>query len=94
MIAYLINLKRANDRLISAREEFDKVNIFFNLEIAVDGKELLLPHKNYSEVKYNLLHGKRTNLGELGCYLSHLNVLKKFLSTNEDFALVLSLIHI
>ena len=88
VIAYLINLKRANDRLISAKEVFDKVGINFNLEIAVDGKELLLPHKNYSEVKYNLLHGKRTNLGELGCYFSHLNVLKKFLSTNEDFALV------
>ena len=77
MIAYLINLKRANDRLISAKEVFDKVGINFNLEIAVDGKELSLPHKNYSELKYNLLHGKKTNLGELGCYFSHLNVLKK-----------------
>ncbi len=88
MITYLINLKRANDRLVSAKETFDKVGINFNLEKAVDGRDLSLPHKNYSELKYNLLHGKKTNLGELGCYFSHLNVLKKFLNTKEDWALV------
>ncbi len=88
MITYLINLKRANDRLVSAKETFNKVGIDFYLEEAVDGKDLSLPHKNYSELKYNILHGKKTNLGELGCYFSHLNVLKKFLNTKEDWALV------
>ena len=88
MITYLINLKRADDRLVSAKETFNKVGIVFNLEVAIDGKDLSLPHENYSETKYNLLHGKKTNLGELGCYLSHLNVLKKFLNTEEDWALV------
>jgi len=88
VITYLINLKRANDRLVSAKETFDKAGIIFNLEEAVDGKDLSLPHKNYSELKYNLLHGKKTNLAELGCYFSHLNVLKKFLNTKEDWALV------
>jgi glycosyl transferase family 25 len=88
VIAYLINLKRANDRLVSAKEAFDKAGINFNLEVAVDGKELSLPHQNYSELKYNLLHGKKTNLGELGCYFSHLNVLEKFLNTKEDLALI------
>ena len=88
VIAYLINLKRAEDRLSSAKETFNKVGIKFELEVAVDGKELSLPNLNYAELKYNLLHGKKTNLGELGCYFSHLNVLKKFLDTKEDFALV------
>ena len=88
VIAYLINLKRAKDRFVSAKEAFDKIGINFNLEIAVDGKDILLPHKDYAELKYNLLHGKKTNLGELGCYFSHLNVLKKFLKTEENFALV------
>ena len=88
MITYLINLKRANDRLVSAKEAFDKAGINFNLEVAVDGKELSLPHQDYSELKYNLLHGKKTNLGELGCYFSHLNVLEKFLNTKEDLALI------
>ena len=88
MITYLINLKRANDRLVSAKETFDKAGINFNHEEAIDGKDLSLPHKNYSELKYNLLHGKKTNLGELGCYFSHLKVLKKFLNTTEDWALV------
>ena len=88
MITFLINLKRANDRLISARETFDNAGINFILEEAVDGRDLSLPHKNYSELKYNLFHGKKTNLGELGCYFSHLNVLKKFLNTQEDWALV------
>tara|TARA_B100000963_G_scaffold227772_1_gene198657 strand:- start:565 stop:1347 length:783 start_codon:yes stop_codon:yes gene_type:complete len=88
VIVYLINLERAKDRLSSAKETFNKVGLNYNLEIAVDGKEITLPHHNYSELKYNLLHGKRTNLGELGCYFSHLNVLKKFLNTDEDLALV------
>ena len=88
MITYLINLERADDRLVSAKEAFDSVGINFNLEVAIDGKDLSLPHKNYSEIKYNLLHGKKTNFGELGCYFSHLNVLKKFLNTEEDWALV------
>ena len=88
MIAYLINLKRANERLVSAKETFDKVGIIFNLEVALDGKDLSLPHKDYSELKYNLIHGKKTNLGELGCYFSHLNVLEKFLNTEENWALV------
>ena len=88
VIAYLINLKRAEDRLLSAKETFDEVGIKFELEVAVDGKELSLPNLNYDEFKYNLLHGKKTNLGELGCYFSHLNVLKKFLKTEENFALV------
>ena len=83
VIAYLINLERANDRLVSATETFNKVGIKFELEVAVDGKKISLPHQNYSELKYNLFHGKKTNLGELGCYLSHLNVLKKFLATKE-----------
>ena len=88
MITYLINLKRANERLVSAKKAFDKAGINFNLEEAVNGEDLSLPHKNFSELKYNLFHGKKANLGELGCYLSHLNVLKKFLNTTEDWALV------
>jgi len=88
VITYLINLKRASERLISAKETFEKARINFILEEAVDGKDLSLPHEDYSELKYNLLHGKKTNLGELGCYFSHLNVLKKFLNTEEDWALV------
>jgi glycosyl transferase family 25 len=88
VITYLINLKRANDRLVSAKKVLDKAGINFNLEEAVNGEDLSLPHKNFSELKYNLFHGKKTNLGELGCYLSHLNVLKKFLNTTEDWALV------
>ena len=74
--------------MVSAKETFNKAGIIFDHEEAIDGKDLSLPHKNYSEVKYNLLHGKKTNLGELGCYFSHLKVLKKFLNTTEDWALV------
>ena len=59
VIAYLINLKRAEDRLSSAKEAFDRAGIKFELEVAVDGKELSLPNPNYAELKYNLLHGKK-----------------------------------
>ena len=51
VIAYLINLKRAEDRLSSAKETFNKVGIKFEREVAVDGKELSLPNPNYAELK-------------------------------------------
>ncbi len=56
---------------------------------AINGKELKVPHIHYSEKKYRLAHGKKTNLSELGCYFSHIEVMKRFLETNYTHALIL-----
>ena len=73
---------------MSCEEEFRKAGLDFNIIEAIDGKELKLPHDNFSSIKYSLLHGKKSNLGELGCYLSHLKVLKTFIESEEKYALV------
>ena len=73
---------------MSCEEEFRKAGLDFNIIEAIDGKELKLPHDNFSSIKYSLLHGKKSNLGELGCYLSHLKVLKTFIESEENYALV------
>ena len=88
MKIFLINLKRATERLMSCEEEFRKAGLDFSIIEAIDGKELKLPHDNFSSIKYSLLHGKKSNLGELGCYLSHLKVLKTFIESEENYALV------
>ncbi len=88
MITYLINLKRAKDRLESVSEYFKNADIEFNLLEAVDGKQLSLPLSNFNETKYKLMHGKKPNLGEIGCYLSHLKALELFIKTDEHHALI------
>ena len=88
MITYLINLKRAQERLNSCKKEFQKIELEYILVEAVDGKQIKLPHPNFSNFRYSVLHGKKINLGELGCYLSHLKVLKKFIESDHDLALV------
>jgi len=88
MITYLINLERATERLDSCIDEFNKIDLRFKLFRAVDGKTITLPNKDFCELSYNLLNGKRKNLGEIGCYFSHLNVLKDFIESGENLALV------
>ena len=88
MITYLINLKRAHERLNSCEKEFKKIELEYVLVEAVDGKQIKLPHPNFSHLRYSALHGKRANLGELGCYLSHLKVLKKFIESEHSQALI------
>ena len=88
MKIFLINLKRATERLLSCEEEFRKAGLDFSIIEAIDGKELKLPHDKFASIKYSLFHGKKSNLGELGCYLSHLKVLKTFIKSEEKYALV------
>lgn len=56
---------------------------------AVIGSNISLPDYRYNEKAYNLAHGKRTNLGELGCYFSHIKALETFLESADEYALIL-----
>ncbi|SMM97772.1 Beta-1,4-galactosyltransferase [uncultured Candidatus Thioglobus sp.] len=86
---YVINLIQAKDRLESVTKNLDNIGLEFEIIKAVNGKEITLPHPDFSQISYQLMHGKRPNLGELGCYFSHIKTLEKFLQTNEEFALIL-----
>ncbi len=88
-IAYVINIDYAKDRKKYMQEQLEKVGVPFEFIDAVIGKNLKLPHPDYDERKYRLAHGKRTSMGELGCYFSHIKALKQFLETDKDHALIM-----
>jgi GR25 family glycosyltransferase involved in LPS biosynthesis len=75
---YCINLTKRLDRLTSATQEFQKNNIIFERYPAIDGNQL--QPNNYMK------------LGEFGCLLSHVSVLRnakeneyeKILITEDD----------
>lgn len=86
--AFIINLDRSQDRLLHTQQQLDQAGISHTRVPAVEGANLSLPHPQYCARSYKLKHGKRTNLSELGCYLSHLNVYTAFLETDHAHALV------
>ncbi len=85
---YVINLESATKRWLHIQSTFAELEIPFTRVSAVDGKTLRLEPAEYLESWYRCLHGRETNPPEVGCYLSHLKVLRSFLETDAEFALI------
>jgi len=85
---YVLNLDRSPERLETFRQSFELTGLDIIRIAAVDGKDLTLPHPEYDERRYQLYHGKRTSMGEIGCYFSHIKTLRQFLESNEETALI------
>lgn len=66
---YVINLERRKDRLKHITEEMQKIGVSFTRFNAIDGKTLKL---NFNEVKKS----------QIGCYRSHIGVIKDALKNN------------
>src|SRR5690606_7113762 len=81
---YLINLERTTDRLELMKKEFSKSNLTFERISAVDAKNL-----KGDEYFINNKYDRDLLGGEIGCYLSHVNTLQKFLNSDNDFALII-----
>jgi glycosyl transferase family 25 len=86
---YLINLDRAVDRLSAMQAKLREASLPFERVVAVDGQALQLPVREFSERTYGLLHGRRGNPAEIGCYLSHVECAKRLLASKSEFALIL-----
>ena len=86
---FVINLDRAEDRLMSVKGKLSYFGIAFQRISAVDGCKLAFPRPDYDEKRYRLLHGKRTNPAEVGCYLSHIECARRFLESGAEHALIL-----
>jgi glycosyl transferase, family 25 len=87
--AYVINLKRATERMAHMRSELNRVQIEFTRIDAVLGDQLSDPIKDFDEKRFNRLTGKQRNKREVGCYFSHIRALKAFLETSSEHALIL-----
>lgn len=87
---YLINLDSSVERLQQADAELRKHNIEYERISAVDGRQLdVKTYSNYDSVQANKLMGRDLLGGEIGCYLSHLRCIERFLASESDYVVVL-----
>lgn len=86
--AFIINLDRSKDRLLHTQQQLDLAGIAHSRVPGIEGKNITIPHPQYHKLAYILKHGKRTNLSEIGCYLSHLKSYEVFLKSDHKYALI------
>lgn len=87
---WVINLDRAPDRLARIRSQLDALGLPWTRLAAVDARALSPAQvASLDEAAYRRKHGMKPSLGELGCYLSHIEVMRALLASPHEFALVL-----
>ncbi len=87
---WVINLDRAPDRMARIAAQLSSLQMPFTRLSAVDARSLTPGQKALlDEPAYYRKHGMTPVLGELGCYLSHVEVMRRFLASESEFALVL-----
>lgn len=91
LAVYLINLDGSDERLSAASSQLQQHGITFERISAVDGRKLTPAHLQelYNQPRAIAYMGRDLGAGEIGCYLSHIQALKTFLSSDADCALVL-----
>lgn len=87
---WVINLDRAPDRLARVRAQLQQLQLPFTRLAAVDARALTAEQRAaLDEPAYRRKHGMSPVPGELGCYLSHVAVMRAFLAGDAEYALVL-----
>ena len=85
---YVINLDRSPERLSNISAQCKKYNIDFVRIPAFDGSTLDLEKLAYDTAcRYEM--GRSIQPGEVGCFLSHKKALDAFLSSEDDYAVIL-----
>lgn len=87
---WVINLDRAPERLARITAQLQRLGLPFARLQAVDARALTPGQQALlDEPAYRRKHGMSPVWGELGCYLSHVEVMRAFLASDASFALVL-----
>ncbi len=87
---WVINLDRAPDRLARVRGQLDRLQMPFTRLPAVDARAFTPEQRALlDEATFHRRHGMTPLPGELGCYLSHIEVMRRFLASGAEAALVL-----
>lgn len=89
LAVYLINMDGATDRLAAMTEKMRAAQLEHERVPGVNGRAIRFPIKEFSELSYKLLHGRRTTPAEVGCYLSHVECARRLLAGHADYALIL-----
>ena len=91
--AWVINLDRAPERLAGMAAQLQRLGLPFTRLPAVDARAITAAQlAQLDEPAYRRKHGMAPVMGELGCYLSHVGVMRAFMdmdATQAEFALVL-----
>jgi len=85
---YIINLDRAADRWKNVSEKFSSLGLNVIRVSAIDGKSLQFPHPDFSAWKYFFYYGRIAVPTKIACYFSHIKVLKAFLETDRQYAMI------
>lgn len=87
---WVINLDRAPERLARISAQLQQLQLPYTRLAAVDARALTPAQKALlDEPGFHRKHGMTPVPGELGCYLSHVAVMRAFLASQAEFALVL-----
>jgi len=87
---WVINLDRAPERMAGIAARLQALKLPYTRLSAVDARALTPEqHATLDEATYCRQHGMTSLPGELGCYLSHIAVMKALLASQAEFALVL-----
>ncbi len=87
---WVINLDRAPQRWAGISAQLQRLGLPFQRLPAVDAQNLTAEQRAQLDAPtYRRKHGMEPLLGELGCYLSHVQVMQAFLASDAEFALVL-----
>lgn len=90
LATWVINLDRAPERLARIAAQLERLGLAWTRLPAVDARALRPEQRAaLDDATYRRRHGKEPVLGELGCYLSHVAVMREFLAGDARFALVL-----
>lgn len=87
---WVINLDRATDRLARIAAQLDRLGLAWTRLPAVDARAFSAAQRAaLDDATYRRRHGMTPLPGELGCYLSHVEVMRAFLASDARFAVVL-----
>ena len=87
---WVINLDRAPERLARIGAQLQRLKLPFTRLAAVDARALTAQQlASLDAAAYRRKHGMTPVLGEVGCYLSHVQTMHAFLASDALFALIL-----
>lgn len=90
VLTLVINLDRSPERLEQMRKKLMELALKWERLPAVDGSKLNMGDPTLLNLaEFHRKHGKPPLPGELGCYLSHVQAMKRMLDSDAEYALIL-----
>lgn len=86
---YVVNLDGSDKRFADTQEQLDNAGLAFTRISAVDGRgKALTDFSDYDDAEAKKRMGRSLISSEIGCYLSHIRCLERFLQTTSDYLIV------